>query len=68
MGACAEKINQADNQPKALEDMANFIAQTALKMQPSSDQIKAEFKHSNDEVILLRQQLNEAELKCLKMS
>ncbi|MBN2865786.1 MAG: GGDEF domain-containing protein [Thiotrichales bacterium] len=66
MGACAEKINKANHQPKDLEEIANFIAQTALKMQSNSDLIQKEFQHSSDEVTLLRKQLNEAQAEMLK--
>jgi len=66
MGACALKLQGKESSPEDLESIANLIAQTALSMQSSTNQIREEVQHNSDEVQILRQQLIEAKAEALQ--
>jgi len=66
MGACAIKLQESKSNSKDLEGIANYIAQTAISMQNSTNKIREEVKSNSDEVHTLRQQLNEAKAEALK--
>ncbi|HHS99603.1 MAG TPA: GGDEF domain-containing protein [Thiomicrospira sp.] len=66
MGACALKLKNSESSSKDLEEIASYIAQTAMTMQSSTNQIREEVQNNSDEVNSLRQQLNEAKAEALK--
>ncbi len=66
MGYCAIKLNDSETSSEELEEMAKYIAQTALQIQSSNEQIREEFKDNSNEIHELRKQLQQAKAEALQ--
>lgn len=65
MGQCAIQLKAGTQNSSELEKVATYIAETAMSMQQSTDEIRKEVLHNNDEVKMLREQLREAKAEAL---